>query len=298
MTAIWMFTGQGSLVPGCAQPLYEANAVFKEALDRYTVALERSVDVPLLGLLLDNHGAATELVQQTQYGQPAVVALQLAQLAMWRDRGATPAVVLGHSVGELAAAVAAGVMQPEDALRLAAVRGRVMSECRAGAMAAVMAPAERLLSSLPPEIVIAADNGPTMTVLAGTKDALRAFLAERCRDPHTMLPVSHAFHSPLMEPAARAFREHVETTALAEPRDVQLVSTMTGDVETAQLRSPDYWIDQILRPVAFQRAVRTAWALSPAASTVVELGPASTLLQLAQRFVPDPDRQWIASSQA
>ncbi|WP_415835797.1 acyltransferase domain-containing protein, partial [Corallococcus soli] len=113
MTQLWMFTGQGALVPGSARELYEANAVFKEALSRYAGVLEAKMEVPLLKLLLSAEAGVAELVQETQYAQPALVALQLAQLAMWRSRGVRPAVVLGHSVGEFAAAVAAGVMEEE-----------------------------------------------------------------------------------------------------------------------------------------------------------------------------------------
>ena len=109
MTLLWMFTGQGSLVPGAAKGLYEANAVFRDALDRYAAVLESKVEVPLLKLLLSDEKDVAELVQETQYAQPAIVALQLAQVAMWRARGMRPAVVLGHSVGELAAAMVAGV---------------------------------------------------------------------------------------------------------------------------------------------------------------------------------------------
>ena len=297
--AMWMFTGQGALKRGAAAALYRANPVFKEALDRYADVLRDAVDVPLLELLLREDAGADPL-QQTEYGQPALVALQLAQSAAWRERGVRPAVVLGHSIGEFAAAVAAGVMDAEDALRLAAVRGKLMAACPPGAMAAVFAPAARLRPSLPEDVVVAAENGPAMTVLAGAHDALARYLADDLQHGHTMLAVSHAFHSPMMAPAASAFRAHLAALAptLASPNRARFVSTMTGEVETERLRDAGYWAEQILRPVQFQGALRSALALEPAAGAAMELGPVATLIGLAKRIAPGAPLQWIASSQA
>ncbi len=295
--ALWLFTGQGSLVPGAAKGLYEANAVFRDALDRYAAVLESKVEVPLLKLLLSSEGGVAELVQETQYAQPAIVALQLAQVAMWQARGMRPEAVLGHSVGEFAAAVVAGVMTEEEALELAALRGRLMSQCPRGGMAAVRAPAEQVKPLLPGELVVAAENERAMTVVAGPKEALQRFVTESLGVAHTMLAVSHAFHSPMMEPAAAEFRRSLEGKTFQEPRGVRFISTLTGGVETARLKTAEYWAEQMVQPVRFLRAVETAWA-EGTAKTVVELGPGSTLLTLAKRIVGEEGPRWVASGQA
>ncbi|QAT84884.1 malonyl CoA-acyl carrier protein transacylase [Corallococcus coralloides] len=297
MTALWMFTGQGSLVPAAAKGLYEANPVFKETLDRYAAFLESKVEVPLLKLLLSDDKDMAAQVQETQYAQPAIVALQLAQAAMWQARGMRPSAVLGHSVGEFAAAAVAGVMSAEQALELAALRGRLMSECPRGGMAAVRSPADLVRPLLPAELVVAAENERTTTVVAGPKDALHRFVTEVLGVAHTMLAVSHAFHSPMMAPAAESFRKQLEGVELREPQGVRFISTLTGAVEASRLRTAEYWAEQLLSPVLFLRAVEAAWAQGPA-KTVVELGPGSTLLKLAQRIVGEAGPQWVASSQA
>ena len=218
-----------------------ANAVFRDALDRYAAVLESKVEVPLLKLLLSDEKDVAELVQETQYAQPAIVALQLAQVAMWRARGMRPAVVLGHSVGELAAAMVAGVMTEEEALELAALRGSLMSQCPRGGMAAVKAPTEQVQALLPGELVVAAENERAMTVVAGSKEALQRFVTEALNVAHTMLAVSHAFHSPMMEPAAAEFRRLLEGRTFQEPQGVRFISTLTGGVETARLKTAEYW---------------------------------------------------------
>ncbi|WP_233587255.1 non-ribosomal peptide synthetase/type I polyketide synthase [Corallococcus sp. CA049B] len=295
--SLWLFTGQGSLVPGAAKGLYGANAVFKDALDRYAAFLESKVEVPLLKLLLSDDQDMAAQVQETQYAQPAIVALQLAQAAMWRARGMRPSTVLGHSVGEFAAAAVAGVMSAEQALELAALRGRLMSECPRGGMAAVRAPVDQVQPLLPPELVVAAENERATTVVAGPKEVLHRFVTEVLGVGHTMLAVSHAFHSPMMAPAADAFRQRLEGVELREPQGVRFISTLTGAVETSRLCTAEYWAEQLLKPVLFLRAVETAWAQGPA-KTVVELGPGSTLLQLAKRSMGEAGPRWVVSSQA
>ncbi|QSQ17682.1 SDR family NAD(P)-dependent oxidoreductase [Myxococcus landrumensis] len=297
MTVLWMFTGQGSLVPGAARGLYEANPVFKEALDRYAATLESKVEVPPLKLLLSDEKDVAQWVTETQYQQPAIVALQLAQVAMWQARGMRPDAVLGHSVGEFAAAVAVGVMTPEVALELAALRGRLMSECPRGGMAAVRVPMEKVQPLLPAGLVVAAENERATTVVAGPKDALRQFVTEAFSGTHVMLPVSHAFHSPMMDPAAVAFRWKLDGMTFGEPRGARFISTLTGQVETTRLLTADYWAEQILRPVRFLRAVETAWS-EGAPKTVVELGPGTTLIKMAQRIAGESGPQWVVSNQA
>ncbi len=293
--AVWMYTGQGALKAGAARALYEANAAFRTALDQYAGVLAGSIDRPLLDLLLQDDAEQTALLGHTRYAQPALVALQLAQAVAWEKRGVHPATVLGHSIGEFAAAVAAGVMHADDALRLAAIRGRLMDGCEPGAMAAVFAPVARLLPSLPASLVVAAENGPDMTVLAGPHEAMRHYLESDLQEGHTLLPVSHAFHSPMMAPAANAFLEHVRAVRLSAPGDVVFVSTLSGQAETGRLQDPDYWCTQILQPVRFMAAAQAGFGADPAACTATELGPGTTLIGLAKRIVGTQTPQWVSS---
>ena len=294
--AIWMFTGQGSLVPGAAKALYEADIIFKNALDKYTAFLEEILHIPVLKILITPTESSEDL-SKTQYAQPVLVALQLAQIAMWRGRGMKPAIVLGHSIGEFAAASATGIMLAEDALRLSVVRGRLMSECPPGSMLAVFAPTEHL--RLPNDIVVAAQNGPSMTVLAGTREHLQQFIATIPKEiGHTYLPVSHAFHSPLMASAADSFRKHVSTINLTEPQDIRFISTMTGSEETTLTGTSEYWVNQIMQPVRFLDAIKTICKNPDHPKIIIEIGPSSTLINMTKRIVGDDHFQWIASADA
>ncbi|WP_261154787.1 acyltransferase domain-containing protein, partial [Serratia ficaria] len=152
--------------------------VFRDALARYTGQLTAWVDAPLLQWLLEASPEHSACLQETQYQQPALVALQLAQAAMWQARGLAPSHVLGHSIGEFAAAVVAGVMESDDALMLAARRGQLMADCEPGGMAAIRDAAENVRCVLPADVVIAAENGEGMTVVAGPHDALAAFVQQ------------------------------------------------------------------------------------------------------------------------
>ncbi len=304
MTALWMFTGQGSLTPGAARGLYAANAEFRAALDRYGEMIDGAIDgqvngqldVPLARLLLSTDTELTALVQETQYAQPAITALQLAQVAMWEGRGMRPAAVVGHSVGELAAAVVAGVLTAEQALEVAVVRGRLMAGCERGGMAAVMAGVEEVERRLPAGLVVAAENGRAMTVVAGAHELLTEFLGG-LELAHTRLAVSHAFHSPMMAPAVAGLAQHLEGMRFGEGNEVRFYSTASGRQEQERLRSGAYWAEQLAGRVRFVAAVEAAWAAERPA-TVVEVGPGSTLLAMAKRLWTGPAPRWIASSEA
>ncbi|MEC0457329.1 acyltransferase domain-containing protein, partial [Bacillus subtilis] len=289
---MWMFTGQGSLNSNKNKELFNRNKVFKHALTEYTNILEKNLDVPILEMLLNESAG---LNQQTQLEQPATVALQLAQISMWDALGVKPKIVLGHSIGEFAAAVAAKIMKPEDALRLAIARGELMSNSPRGSMAAVFSPAKNF-QTLPRDIVVAANNGPALTVLAGPRETLSQFVNDKFKDQHVMLNVSYAFHSPSMESAARDFRKHITEVKLSKPEDIHFISSMTGKIETHSPQTPEYWIDQIIKPVNFLQAIKTGFSLSPRATLSIELGSDSALINMARRIIPDADVQWLAST--
>lgn len=295
---LWMFTGQGSLEPGSAYPLYKSDSTFKRSLDHYIDFLKEYVDIPLLPFLIETEPQHKELIQQTQFAQPTLVALQLAQIAMWESRVVKPKILLGHSIGEYAAAVAAGVMGAEEALKLAAIRGRLMSEAPPGGMVAVLA-SEKELPVLPKEVAIAAYNGPSMIVLSGPSAPLNEYLTNQLKEIRSIpLPVSHAFHSPMMKPAAQAFREYVRSTSLSLPSEgIRFVSTLTGQLENERFQNIDYWTEQIIQPVRFQEAITLSFSLETP-EKIIELGPGSTLIKMAKYSVNSKKIDWIASSEA
>ena len=279
----FLFTGQGSQYGNMARGLYENSAVFRAALDRCAEGLAPYLDRPLDEILFGARASA--LIDQTAYTQPALFALGYALSELWRAWGVTPSVVLGHSVGEYAAACVAGVFSLEDALKLIALRGRLMQSLPAeGAMAAVFAPEDVVAGMVVPyvsRVSIAAVNGASQTVISGDAadveaicEALRA-RGIKCRT----LPVSHAFHSPLMEPILAPFEQVAGDTRFAAPR-IRLISNLTGRVATAgEITQPAYWRRHAREPVRFGDGLRTLAEARP--DICIELGPGATLLSLA-----------------
>ncbi|EGQ9933738.1 hybrid non-ribosomal peptide synthetase/type I polyketide synthase [Vibrio vulnificus] len=288
-----LFTGQGALQSGVLKALYSADAVFRDALQNYTSKLQ-SYGIDLLPALLEPSDEHTRFLTPTRTQQPALVAMQLAMLEMWQNRGIRPATVLGHSVGEFAAAVAAGVMSPDQALELAVVRGQAMMDCEPGSMAALMV-ARSELEPLPEGIVCAAENGPKLTIVAGAKETLIPWLQQHHAGGFIELPVSHAFHSPMMDPAQDKLRQHLSSHSLHTPTDVKFISTLTGQAEAEALTDADYWGEQMVQSVKYLAAVRALFESTEQPTTVIELGPGNTLIKMAQRIVDGAHPQWIES---
>ena len=284
----FLFTGQGSQYVGMGRRLYESEAVFCAALDRCAQAFDAESSVPLLSVM--HGGSPPGLLDRTDFTQPALFALEYALSELWRSWGVTPGAMLGHSVGEYAAACAAGVLSMEDGLRLIAVRARLMAALPAGgAMAAVMADEARVIAALGPmrnTVSIAAVNGPAAVVISGPGPDVAA-VQQRCeRDGIRTQPlvVSHAFHSALMEPMLEDFRRVVAATPLAAPR-IPLACNLTGQLDGDAMRSPDYWVRHLRQPVRFKDGVETLRRLGY--ESFVEIGPGTTLSSLARECAGD-----------
>ncbi|MEU4875628.1 SDR family NAD(P)-dependent oxidoreductase [Streptomyces sp. NPDC021608] len=296
--AAFLFSGQGAQYAGMGRGLYERHPVFRRHLDAcdrlFAAHLGRSVKDVMFGDAPDGDRD----LDRTLYTQPALFSLEYATARLWMSWGIRPGVLLGHSVGEIAAAAIAGLFSLEDAVRLVAVRARLMQSVTApGGMAAVFAPAEEVAPLLEghPDAGFGAVNSPRQCVISGGRDSLAALvgaLRERGVDVRD-LPVSHAFHSPLMAEVADAFRDAIADIAFHEPR-LSFVSNLTGEVATlADAGTPEYWVRHILEPVDFAAGMRRVQARGP--HVFVEVGPSGALTALG-RHNGDPDAHvWVSS---
>ncbi|MEW2120083.1 type I polyketide synthase, partial [Streptomyces sp. NPDC005474] len=288
----FLFTGQGSQRPGMGAALHAAYPVFADAFDAACEQLDRFLDRPLRDLIFSGAGSPdAALLDQTRYTQPALFAFESALHRLLEHWGLKPDAVLGHSVGELVAAHAAGVWDLPDACALVAARGRLMQALpEGGAMVSVQASEAELrrdLAGYEDRLAVAAVNGPASTVLSGDEDAVLS-LARRWRDrgrKTRRLQVSHAFHSPHMDGMLDDFRQVAESLTYRPPH-IPVVSNLTGRAATEdELRSPAHWVRHARDAVRFLDGVRTLHTRG--ITFHLEIGPDAVLSSMARDCAAD-----------
>jgi polyketide synthase 12 len=281
---VFVFPGQGSQVLGMGMGLHAAYPVFAEAFNTAVGELDRHLLRPLREVMW---GHDENLMNTTEFAQPALFAVEVALFRLLESWGARPDFVMGHSVGEISAAHVAGVLSLANAAVLVAARGRFMQALPAGgAMVAVQATEDEVRPLLNAEVGIAAVNGPASVVISGAQDAVIA-VADRLRADGRrvhQLAVSHAFHSPLMEPMIDEFATVAGGLAIGQPT-IPIVSNVTGELAGDDFASAAYWKRHIREAVRFADSIRFAHAAG--ATRFFEVGPSGGLTASIEECLPD-----------
>ncbi|SFU58339.1 hybrid non-ribosomal peptide synthetase/type I polyketide synthase [Xenorhabdus koppenhoeferi] len=295
---LWQFSGQGCQWSGMGKAMYASSSVFSAMLDRCCAACASELVLPLKAVMFGEHD---EALATTEYAQPAIVAHQIALAAHWRSLGLKSDYVLGHSVGEFAAAVVAGIFTPEQVMPLVAVRGKLMQKCaRGGAMLAVFANDEDILPftrSLALDLAVC--NGPQHWVWAGTETEI-IILAQRLEQQQIRcqhLNIACAAHSAMLEPILGEFSQRFsQYSSQLQPvsGEIPLISTLTADIATTeQLGSPDYWRNHMRQTVRYYQAIE--FARQQGVALFVEFGADAQLTGIGRR-VSLPQETWIAGA--
>ncbi len=295
----FLFTGQGSQYIGMGQQLYETQPTFRQTLEQCAEILSPYLEQTLLKILYPDSDVEASPINETAYTQPALFAMEYALAKLWHSWGLEPTVVMGHSIGEYVAACIAGVFSLEDGLKLIATRGRLMQSLPAGgqmvSLAADETQVQAIIKPYKDKVSIAAMNGPQRVVISGEQEAIKAIVESLSAAgvKTRQLVVSHAFHSPLMEPILAEFKQVATEVTYTTPK-IKLISNVTGNFATTEVTTPDYWSNHIREPVNFAAGMKTLHQQK--FKTFVEIGPQPTLIGMGRHCLPaEEDMLWLPS---
>jgi acyl transferase domain-containing protein/acyl-CoA synthetase (AMP-forming)/AMP-acid ligase II/pimeloyl-ACP methyl ester carboxylesterase len=304
----WLFTGQGSQYVGMGYQLYQTQPVFRQALNLCGEILQPYLETNLIDIIYPAQETELEhnLLDETKYTQAAIFALEYALAQMWLAWGIKPNVVMGHSVGEYVAATIAGVFTLEDGLKLIAERGKLMQALpQNGSMFAIFTDEKTVQKFIAPyrtEVTIAAINGDHNIVISGANNAIAEIISklEIQGINSKQLNVSHAFHSPLMQPILEDFRRVAETISYQKPQ-ITLVSNVTGKIITEAVTKAEYWVNHVIAPVQFIQGIKELQEQE--CKIFLEIGAKPILLGMGRNVIdlPQPPKstldkeEWVGS---
>jgi phthiocerol/phenolphthiocerol synthesis type-I polyketide synthase E len=285
-SVVFLFPGQGSQYLLMGQTLYQTEPTFRDTIDLCAELLQPHLDVDLRQILYpasEQKTIAQLQLNQTAIAQSALFSVEYALAKLWMSWGIIPQALIGHSIGEYVAACVSEVFSLEDALRLVALRGKLMQQQPSGAMLSVACAAEAIAPYLNDALCLAADNAPNLCVVAGTEFAIATLEAQlttqqiSCRRLHT----SHAFHSPMMAEVMAPLQQQLEQIQRQAPQ-IPWISNLTGNwITTSEAIDPHYWANHLRQPVRFRQGMQTL--LQQPDRLLLEVGPGRTLTTLARQ---------------
>ncbi len=289
---VFMFPGQGSQYINMGLKLYEAEPVFRKVVDECSEILKSISNIDIRSIIFPvekNSDTATEELIKTKNNQPALFIIEYALAKLWNSWGVFPSAMIGHSIGEYVAACLSGVFSLENALLLASSRGRLMQEQPEGSMLSVRMPLLEIEKRLGDNLSIAAMNAPSLCVVSGPSMTIFQLQKELekekiiCRLLHT----SHAFHSSMMEPAIKPFKEIVKAVELSSPQ-LPFISAVSGTwITQKQAIDPEYWANHLRQPVRFADGIKEI--LKKENQILLETGPGNTATTLAFQQIKDKE---------